>query len=100
MKKILLILLAALVLLVAYFSKPSDKACIIAAVEAVWGSRTPDKYKVPAYYEQFMNLNSPSVKIDDWVLLKRIKYDIGGKEYTIGYGAFNKCFTRKFKMEL
>jgi hypothetical protein len=101
MKKII-ILISALIILsgVLYFTKPDDKTCIIAAVEAVWGSRTPDKYKMPEYFEQFMNLNSPSVKVEDWVLLKRIKYNIAGKEYIVGYGVLNKCYTRAFKMEL
>lgn len=92
MKRILLLLLLAAVLLIAYATKPDDKTCIIAAVEAVWGSRTPDKYSKPAFYEEFMNLNSRQVIVDDWIFLKRIRYRFPKKEYNIGIGAFKHIF--------
>jgi hypothetical protein len=101
MKKFILLIGALLIVSgVLYFTKPDDKTCIIAAVEAVWGSRTPDKYKMPGYFEQFMDLNSPSVKVEDFIFLKRMKYSIGGKEYIVGYGVLNKCYMRPFKNNL
>lgn len=94
MKKVVLLLAVGALLLVAYTTKPDDKTCIIAAVEAVWGKLAPDKYNKPALYEQFMNLNSTQVKIDDWIFLKRIRYQFPKKEYKIGIGAFNHIFMR------
>jgi hypothetical protein len=84
-RRIIILLLIAF-LGVAYFTKPSDKTCKEEAVKAVWGSLTPGKYNFPEYYEQFMNLNAPNVHIDDWLILKRIKYDFGKRQETIGYG--------------
>lgn len=90
MKKILLLLGIATVLTMAYVTKPDDKTCIEAAVKAVWGDRTPDKYDKPFFYEQFMNLNSKQVIVDDWIFLKRIRYRFPTKEYNIGLAAFNQ----------
>lgn len=90
MKRILLLLSFAVILTIAYFTKPDDKTCIIAAVKAVWGSRTPDVKVKPAFFEQFMNLNSKQVVIDDWIFFKRIRYRFPKKEYNIGIGAFNR----------
>jgi hypothetical protein len=101
MKKFIIVISVLIILLgVLYFTKPDDKTCIIAAVEAVWGSRTPDKYKMPGYFEQFMNLNSPSVKVEDWVFLKRIQYKVEGRPYTIGYGILNKCYFHDIRLNL
>ena len=86
-------LLVVLVLLgIAYATKPTDKACIIAAVEGVWGNVTPDKYKSAVYYEQFMDLNSKMVIVDDWILMKRIRYKMGPFYKVVGYGAFTRIF--------
>jgi hypothetical protein len=95
MKKILILLVIAAVLITAYVTKPDDKTCIIAAVEAVWGDKTPNKYDKPAFYEQFMNLNSKQVVIDDWIFLKRVRYRFPNKEYNIAIGAFNHVFINK-----
>lgn len=85
-------LIVAVILIGAYATKPDDKTCIIAAVNAVWGNRVPDKFSKPEFYEQFMNLNSRQVRVDDWIFLKRIRYRFPGKEYNIGIGAFNRVF--------
>ena len=82
-----------MLLAVAYFTKPDDKTCIIAAVKAVWGDRTPNMYEKPALFEEFMNLNSKQVTVDDWIFLKRIRYHFPKKEYNIGIGAFRRVFT-------
>jgi hypothetical protein len=94
MKRILFLILLAGVLLVAYATKPDDKTCIIAAVKAVWGKYTPDPNDKPAFFEQFMNLNSKQVIVDDWIFLKRIRYRFPKKEYNIGIGAFKHVFIR------
>ena|SRR5688500_5668054 len=92
-KRSLWVILVLLALLgIAYATKPSDKNCIIAAVEGVWGSKTPDKYKFPGYYEDFMNLNSKMVVVDDWIFLKRVRYLFGQEYRTVGYGAFTRIF--------
>jgi hypothetical protein len=90
MKKALLLLGIATMLMIAYFTKPDDKTCIEAAVKAVWGKRTPDKNDKPAYYEQFMNLNSKQVIVDDWIFLKPIRYRVPSREYNVGLAAFNR----------
>lgn len=92
MRKAVIFLLLALVLVfgVAYATKPTDKTCKIKAVRAVWGSVTPDYDTMPQYYEEFMNVTSKSVEINDWVFLKRIKYRDNKGPRTIGYAAFGK----------
>jgi hypothetical protein len=90
MKKFLLLLGIAAVLMIAYATKPDDKTCIIAAVKAVWGNKVPDVNNTPSYYEQFMNLTSKQVIIDDWIFLKRIRYRFPSKEYNIGFALFNQ----------
>ena len=92
MKRILIALFFIMVLTIAYFTKPDNKTCIIAAVKAVWGNRMPDLY-TPEYYEQFMDLMSESVEIDDWVFLKRIRYRVNEKQQgTVGFAAFKRVF--------
>lgn len=87
---LLLVLLA-----VAFATRPADKDCIIAAVERVWGERTPDKNKFPVYFEQFMDITSKMVVVDDWVFLKRMRYRFGQEYRTVGYGAFTRIFLLK-----
>ena len=86
------LIIIALLLATAYASKPTDKACIIAAVEDVWGTRTPDKYKFPEYYEQFMDHTSKMVIVDDWTFVKRIRYKFGTEYEVVGYGVFSRVF--------
>jgi hypothetical protein len=95
MKKLLLLVVIGVLLRIAYVTKPDDKTCIIAAVKAVWGDRTPDVKSKPALFEQFMNLNSKQVVIDDWIFLKRIRYKFPTKEYNIGIGMFNRVIINK-----
>ena len=86
------IVLLAVLLAAAYITKPDDKKCIIAAVESVWGPLTPDKFKRAQYYEQFMDINSKSVAVDDWIFVKRIRYQFGEEYKVVGYGAFANVF--------
>jgi hypothetical protein len=90
MKKILLILLIVFIAFTAYVSKPDNKTCIIKAVEYVWADKTPDKFKYPAYYEQFMDATSKAVEIDDRIFWKQIKYKVGEEYKTVGIGLFKQ----------
>ena len=92
MKKAFIIILVVFTFFAAYSSKPDDKTCIVKVVKAVWGSRVPSE-KVPMYYEKFMDLTSESVKIDDWIFLKRIQYKFTSGYATVGFGAFKRVFT-------
>ena len=92
MKKYIVLFLLAVILFVAYQTKPDDKTCIIETVKAVWGDRTPD-LKMPFLYEQFMDATSKSVVIDDWIFLKRMKYKYADKTRTVALGMFNKVIT-------
>lgn len=87
-------MLVAFTLFAAYASKPDDKTCIIEAVKSVWGPLVPDVSR-PIYYEQFMDLTSKSVEIDDWIFLKRIQYKFKTATSTVGFAAFKKVFTFK-----
>ena len=91
MKKKVVILFVALFCLIGYVSKPEDKKCIIAAITAVWGSRTPT-LATPQYYEQFMETLSHAVEVNDWIVLKVIRYKYKDRTRIIGFGAFNKVF--------
>lgn len=91
MKKTVIIILIAFALFAAYSSKPDDKTCIIESVKIVWGTLTPSIEK-PRYYEQFMDVTSKSVEIDDWIFLKRIRYKFNKGYATVGIGAFKKVF--------
>jgi hypothetical protein len=90
MKKTLIILLILFIGFMAYVSKPDNKTCIIKVVEHEWGSITPDKNKYPGYYEQFMDVTSKAVQIDDWIILKRIRYQFGKEYKTVGIGLFKQ----------
>ncbi len=92
--KAIIIAVIVLILIIAILTKPDDKTIIIKSVKAVWGSVTPDE-SVPQYYEQFMDLNSKSVHIDNWIVLKRIQYTFGNNTRTIGFAAFGKVILRK-----
>lgn len=90
MKKILLSLLFVFILIIAYQSKPSDKDCIIKAVRTAWGAKVPDEKIYPQYFEQFMDVTSTAVKVDDWIFLKRISYKYNNDYKTVGYGLFKQ----------
>jgi hypothetical protein len=92
MKKIIAIILTLFALFVAYSSKPDDKTCTLKAVRAVWGNAVPTEEK-PLYFEPFMDNISQSVKINDYVFLKRIQYKTNTGYKTVGVGIFNKVVT-------
>ena len=89
MKKLLL-LIVVIILTIAYFTKPDDKTCMIAAVNAVWGDKVPRPESTPRLYERFMDLNSKQVVIDDWIFMKRIGYRFPNKEYRLGFALFDR----------
>lgn len=93
MKRLLPLLLIALLLLIAYFTKPSDKECTIAVVQRAWGALLPSE-DTPEYYEQFMNNESRSVQISDWVFVKRVRYQLPKGDRVWGLGMFGQVFTR------
>ncbi|MEO7047330.1 MAG: hypothetical protein ABI091_18655, partial [Ferruginibacter sp.] len=70
----IIISVIAIFILIAIITKPSDKQIKIKAVEAVWGTLVPDVNKYPGYYEEFMNYTTVNVYIDDWVVVKRIRF--------------------------
>ncbi len=94
-KAFLISVLLVLILLIAVFTKPNDKEIKIRVIEVIWGKLVPDKYKVPGYYEQFMNLTTKDIDIDNWLFVKRIKYTVKDTTYTIGYAAFGKVMMNK-----
>jgi hypothetical protein len=85
-------LLVVFVLIISYASKPDNKTCMEVAVKAVWGNLAPDKYKSPEYYEQFMDLNSPNVVINDYLFFKHVKYKTSNEEKSIAIAAFKRFF--------
>jgi len=91
MKKIIVIIIVVFALFAAYKSKPDDKTCIIATVKAVWGNRVPDE-RTPLYFEPFMDLTSKSVKVDDWIFLKRLRYKYNMGYRTVGLAAFKRIY--------
>jgi len=93
MRKIVIfsVFIAAL-LAIAYASKPTNKTCIIEGVKAVWGNITPNPYETPAFFEEFMDLNSRSVRVKDWIFFKQVVYTMGKEKKTVGIGAFRKVF--------
>src|SRR5437868_5588117 len=90
-KRALIIIPILIILIVAYYTKPDNKTIIIQSVTKVWGNLTPS-VRMPDYYNQFMDLNYKSVHIDDWIFLKRIRYDFGKDNRTIGFAAFSHVF--------
>ena len=88
------LLLVVVILITAAFTKPSDKNIMIDVVNALWGNKVPDK-SMPQYYEQFMNLTTKDIEIDDWLFLKRIRYTLKDTTSTIGYAAFGKVMLNK-----
>lgn len=94
-------LLAVLFLLltIAFLTKPDDKACIIGGVKAVWGGMVPDPYSTPAFFEQFMNLNSRNVEVKDRIFFKQVKYRTKSTDITVALGAFKKVFPRVKSIE-
>lgn len=94
MKKIIISGLIVLILAIAYATKPDDKTCILETVKIVWGKSMANPNR-PEYFEEFMNLTSKSVIIDDFIFLKRMKYVFATDTKTVTYGAFNKVMRAK-----
>ena len=86
-----IVLLFIAFLSIAALTKPDNKTIIIDAVSKVWGKLMPTEKK-PMYYNQFMDINSKMVTINDWVFLKRVKYRFGSEDKTIGFAAFSHMF--------
>jgi hypothetical protein len=91
-KKILIIsvLIILGVLIAAVITKPDDKKIMIYVIDEVWGSKVPNVYKSPRFYNQFMNTTTQNIVIDDWIFLKRIRYIVTDEKKVIGYAAFGK----------
>ncbi len=92
---LILVLLFVIIVIVAAFTKPRDKRIKIEVVDAIWGTRVPNKYDKPDFYEQFMNTTTQDIGINDWLFLKRITYTIHDTTTTIGYAAFGKIMLHK-----
>ncbi len=86
-KRKIILSIVLIFLLTAYLTKPDNKTIIIASVTRVWADRTPSVY-MRDYYNQFMDLNSKQVDIEDWLFAKRIKYQFGANYHTIGIAGF------------
>lgn len=88
-----------LLLGVAFITKPDDKTCIIGGVKAVWGIMMPNPEDKPDFFEEFMNLYSPNVRVNDWIFFKTINYKLGNEEKTVALGAFKNVFPRVKPLE-
>ena len=91
---IVTISLIAIFVIIAIVTKPGDKKIKIEAVKAVWGNLVPDVNKYPGYFNQFMDYTSASVYIDDWIIIKRIRFKIGKNIRPIGFAAFGQVFIK------
>ncbi|MEP7251495.1 MAG: hypothetical protein ABI683_03920 [Ginsengibacter sp.] len=84
-----------LILVIAFFTKPDDKTIKIKTINALWGDMVPDVNDKPDFYESFMNTTTVAITIDDWLLLKRIKYKTKDGDPTVGFAAFGQVMIRK-----
>ena len=96
-KKVLIIslLIIVVVMIIGAVTKPDDKKIKIETVDAVWKNLVPDKNTDSRYYEQFMNVITPDIIIDDWVFLKRIRYIAKDSIVNVGYAVFGKVIINK-----
>jgi hypothetical protein len=94
-KWIIVSILIATIFIAAALTKPTDKKIKINVIEAIWRDRVPNKYGKPDFYEQFMNITTQAIIIDDWLFIKRIRYLIGNDKKIIGYAAFGKIVFTK-----
>jgi hypothetical protein len=62
----------------------------IKVITMLWQGRVPDKNKLPGPYEQFMDVTTAAILIDDWIFLKRVRYETNSDVKIIGYAAFGK----------
>ncbi len=92
-------ILVVVAILAAFFitaasTLPEDKEIKIQTVKAVWGDRVPT-LRTPQFFEQFMDVTAPSVLIDNWVILKRIRFNAEKDTVFAGIGMFNQIWLRK-----
>lgn len=94
-KNLIPVLLIVVILIIAAFTKPDDKRIKVEVIDAIWGKPQPDKYKAAQYYEEFMNLTTQDIHIDDWIFLKRITFTLRDTTNTVGFAAFGKVMLHK-----
>ncbi len=93
-KRGIILLIILVVIIIAVATKPDDKTIKIKTINALWGDRVPDVKDKPDFYEMFMNTTTVNIEIDDWLLLKRIKYKMKDGEETVGFAAFGNVIIR------
>ncbi len=94
-KKIIIAAALLIVVITAVITKPDDKTIKIKTINALWGDVVPVPERAPQFYEDFMNTTTTNISIDDWVLLKRIRYQMTHDVQTVGFAAFGKVWIRK-----
>ncbi len=92
MKKFRWLLLLFLLPVLAFFTKPGDKECIIGGVKAVWGEMVPDEKEMPGLFNQYMDISSENIIVKDRVLFKQVMYEVKGMMKTVAIGAFTSVF--------
>ncbi len=80
---------------IAVLTKPDDRTIKIATINAIWGDKAPRPEDAPQFYEQFMNITTVDIYINDWWLLKRIQYKFAKGTETVGIAAFGKVMIYK-----
>ena len=88
----IVIIIIIIILGIAYFTKPDNKTIIIKSVARMWGRKAPSPQESIRYYEDFMNLNSKSIRITDWLFFKTINFRMGTYNSTIGFAAFSHVY--------
>lgn len=91
---LIFISIVVIILIIAAATKPDDKTIKIEVVKAIWGRRVPTM-NTPQYYNQFMDLTTKNIDIDDWIFLKRIEFTVKDTTSTIGFAAFGKVMLHK-----
>jgi hypothetical protein len=90
----IIIFIIVLLFVVAVVTKPSDKQIKKKAIKSIWGNLVPDENKYPGYYNQFMDYTTTSVYIDDWLVIKRIRFKSGKEIKPVGFAALGETFIR------
>lgn len=91
----IVIAVIVIIVAVAVYTKPDDKTIKIKTINAIWGDVVPKPEKTPQFYELFMNTTTVNIYIDDWWVLKRIRYKFGKEKKTIGFAAFANVIINK-----
>lgn len=92
---IIFILVIAAILIIAALTRPSDKQIKIEVVDAIWGKLVPDRNKHPGRYEQFMDVVTQDIDVEDWIFFKKISDTIKDSTFVVGYAAFGKVLYTK-----